>query len=207
MTMERRSHLRVSIPWVALVALILLVLSPPASSAHTESGAAAGMLNGLHHPLSGWDHMLAMIAVGLWGAQLGAPAVWALPVAFPMTMAVGGMLGLMGLPLLGVEIGIAISALVLGGMVATAYSPPLWVAAVIVGFFAVFRGHAHGAELPPGSHAMLYSIGFVVATGTLHGIGITLGLVHRWKGGRLAIRAAGTCVLVGGMLFLWRAFM
>ncbi len=205
--MDRRSHLPLSILWVALVALMLLVLSPPTASAHTESGAAIGLLSGLQHPLSGWDHILAMIAVGLWGAQLGVPAVWALPVAFPMAMAVGGMIGLMGLSLPGVEIGIAISALVLGGMVSTEFSPRLWVAAVIVGFFALFHGHAHGTELPPGSHAMLYSIGFVVATGTLHGCGIGLGLAHRWKSGRLAIRAAGTCVLVGGMLFLWRSFV
>jgi urease accessory protein len=207
MTMEGRSRLRVSILWIALLALTLLVLSPLTSSAHTETGAATGFLSGLQHPLSGWDHILAMIAVGLWGAQLGAPAVWALPVAFPMAMAFGGMIGLMGLPLPGVEIGIAMSALLLGGMVSMEYSPSLWVAAVIAGFFALFHGHAHGTELPPGSHAMLYSIGFVLATGTLHGCGIAMGLAHRWHSGRLAIRAAGICVLVGGMFFLWRAFV
>jgi urease accessory protein len=205
--MKRPFQPGVAFFWLTLTALTLPLLSPMTAHAHTETGAATGFLSGLHHPLSGWDHILAMIAVGLWGAQLGAPAVWALPVAFPMTMAFGGMIGLMRFPLPGVEIGIAISALVLGGMVSTECRPPLWVAAVIVGFFALFHGHAHGTELPPGSHAMLYSMGFVVATGTLHGCGIALGLGHRWKGGRLAIRAAGTGVLVGGLLFLWRAFV
>jgi urease accessory protein len=209
MTMERQSHLGVSILWVALVALAALalaVLSPTTAYAHTETGAATGFLSGLQHPISGWDHILAMIAVGLWGAQLGAPAVWALPVAFPMAMAFGGMIGLMGLPLPGVEIGIAISALVLGGMVLTECRPPLWVAAVVVGFFALFHGHAHGTELPPENHAMLYSMGFVMATGSLHRCGIALGLRHRWKSGRLTIRAAGTCVAAGGIFFLWKAF-
>jgi urease accessory protein len=205
--MQRAFHPGVPPFWLTLTALTLPLLSPMTAHAHTETGAATGFLNGLQHPLSGWDHILAMIAVGLWGAQLGAPAVWVLPVAFPMAMAFGGMIGLMGFPLPGVEIGIAMSALVLGGMVSTEYGPPLWVAAVIVGGFALFHGHAHGTELPPSSHSMLYSIGFVVATGTLHGCGIALGLGHRWKSGRLAIRAAGTCVLVGGLLFLWRAFV
>jgi urease accessory protein len=205
--MKRSFHPGVALFWLTLTALTLSLLSPITVHAHTETGAVTGFLSGLHHPLSGWDHILAMIAVGLWGAQLGAPAVWALPVAFPMAMAFGGVIGLMGLPLPGVEIGIAISALVLGGMVSMEYRPPLWIAALIVGGFALFHGHAHGTELPPGSHAMLYSMGFVVATGTLHGCGIALGLGHRWKGGRLAIRAAGTGVLLGGLLFLWRAFV
>jgi urease accessory protein len=205
--MHRSSHPGVTLFWLTLTALTLPLLSPIPAQAHIETGAATGFLSGLQHPLSGWDHILAMLAVGLWGAQLGASAVWALPVAFPMAMAFGGMIGLMGFPLPGVEIGIAISALVLGGMVSMAYGPPLWIAAVIVGGFALFHGHAHGTELPPGSHAMFYSIGFVVATGTLHGCGIGLGLSQRWKGGRLAIRAAGTGVLVAGVLFLWRAFV
>ncbi|HET9374894.1 MAG TPA: HupE/UreJ family protein [Chthoniobacterales bacterium] len=154
----------------------------------------------------GWDHILAMVAVGLRGAQLGAPAIWALPVAFPMAMAFGGMLGLMGVPLPGVEIGIAISALALGAVVLAECRPPLWVAAVIIGFFALFHGHAHGTELPPGSSGLLYSIGFVIATGTLHGCGITIGLIHRWHGGRMLIRTAGAVVAGGGMFFLWRIF-
>jgi urease accessory protein len=173
--------------------------------AHAERGAAIGLASGLQHPVSGWDHVLAMIAVGLWGAQLGAPAIWVLPVAFPMVMAMGGMLGLMGIPLPGVEVGIAISAVVLGAMVLRESRPPLWLAAAIVGFFAIFHGHAHGTELPPGGSGLLYSIGFVAATGTLHAAGIAIGLVHRWNAGRQAIRAAGAAIAAFGVFFLWRA--
>lgn len=173
--------------------------------AHVESGAAAGLASGLLHPVSGLDHVLAMLAVGLWGAQLGRPAVWVLPIAFPMVMALGGMLGLLGVPLPGVEIGIAASALVLGLMVVFQARPPLWIAAVLVGFFAVFHGHAHGTELPEGSSGVLYSVGFVVATGLLHACGIAIGSIHRWKAGAGALRAAGAMVAIGGAAFLFRA--
>ena len=182
-----------------------LILWPMTAFAHQESGSAIGLLAGLHHPISGWDHVLAMIAVGLWGAQLAQPAVWVLPVAFPMVMAFGGMLGLMGVRIPVVEIGIAVSAIVLGIMVLREARPPLPVAAIIVGFFAVFHGYAHGTELPAGASGLLYSIGFVMATGTLHGVGITMGLVHRWPVGRLALRLAGMFVAVAGGYFLWRA--
>ena len=173
--------------------------------AHVEQGRAAGFLAGVHHPISGLDHVLAMVAVGLWGAQLGPPAVWVLPVTFPMVMAFGGMLGLMGVPLPGVEIGIALSALLLGLAVLTEWRPPLGAAAVLVGSFAVFHGHAHGTELPAGASGLLYSIGFVVATGTLHACGIGIGLIHRWGWGRLALRAAGGIVAAAGAYFLLRA--
>jgi len=148
-----------------------------------------------------------MIAVGLWGAQLGAPAVWMLPVAFPMMMAFGGMFGLMGLPLPGVEVGIALSSVVLGIMVLTEARPALAVSLAIVAFFAIFHGHAHGTELPQGQSGLLYSMGFVIATGCLHGVGITIGLVHRWDMGRVALRGAGAVVLVAGLFFLWGALV
>ena len=124
-----------------------------------------------------------MVAVGLWGAQLGAPAVWVLPVAFPMVMAFGGMLGLMGVPLPGIEYGIAASAILLGTAVMFEIRPPLAIAALVVAVFAVFHGHAHGTELPPGQSGLLYSMGFVIATGCLHGVGISIGTVHRWAMG------------------------
>ncbi|MGD8310548.1 MAG: HupE/UreJ family protein, partial [Chromatiales bacterium] len=150
---------------------VALALWPLAAWAHVESGEAGGLLSGLSHPVSGLDHVAAMIAVGLWGAQLGMPALWVLPVAFPMMMAVGGMLGLMGTPLPGVEIAIAVSAVVLGALVLGRVRLPLLAAAAVVGCFAVFHGHAHGTELQTGQNAMLYSLGFVVATGLLHGVG------------------------------------
>jgi len=146
-----------------------------------------------------------MIAVGLWGAQLGNPALWLLPVTFPMVMSMGAMLGLLGIPLPGIEIGIAVSAILLGIMVLGEVRPKLVVAALLVGFFAIFHGHAHGSELPAGQSGLLYSMGFVIATGVLHGVGITLGLVHRWPKGRLALRGAGAFIAIMGVTFLWRA--
>jgi urease accessory protein len=172
---------------------------------HPQAGSAAGFLAGLQHPVSGLDHVVAMIAVGLWGAQLGAPAVWLLPVAFPMAMALGGFLGLVGVPLPGVELGIAASAVALGAMVALELRPPLWIAAGMVGVFAVFHGHAHGTELPAGASGLLYSAGFVVATGLLHAVGIALGLAHRWHAGRTALRVAGGAIAAAGVAFLVRA--
>jgi urease accessory protein len=185
-----------------LLAGVLLV-SP--ALAHVQQGQAAGFLSGLLHPVSGLDHVLAMVAVGLWGAQLGAPAIWLLPVTFPLVMACGGFLGLVGVPLPGVEIGIAASAILLGSMVAGQARPPLWTAALAVGFFALFHGHAHGTELPAGQSGLLYSVGFVVATGGLHATGIAIGLVHRWPWGRTTLRVAGLAIAAAGLFFLRRA--
>lgn len=188
----------------AIVATVALVALPSPLAAH-EGGAAAGLLSGLLHPISGLDHVLAMVAVGIWGAQLGPPAIWVLPVTFPMVMAFGGMLGLLGLQVPGVEVAIGLSALLLGLMVALEQKPDLRVAAAIVGFFAMFHGHAHGAELPEGQSGILYSIGFVVSTGTLHASGIGVGLIHRWDWGKRALRIAGAGIAAGGAWFTWLA--
>ena len=190
---------------LALLSPILLWAGP--ALAHVQKGEAAGFLTGLRHPVSGLDHVLAMVAVGLWGAQLGSPAIWMLPVAFPMVMAFGGMLGLLGVPLPGIEVGIATSGILLGSAVMLEFRPRLAVAAGLVAFFAVFHGHAHGTELPPGQSALLYSLGFVVATGTLHAVGIGIGEVRRLDFGRAVLRAAGALVAVGGVFFLWRALV
>jgi urease accessory protein len=187
---------------LALGMLLVAVLWPLGAWAHVGSGEAGGFLTGLQHPVSGFDHVLAMIAVGLWGAQLGAPALWILPVVFPMMMAMGGMLGLMGIPIPGVEVGIAVSAIVLGFMVLTEARLKIQLAMVIVAFFAIFHGHAHGTELPAGQSGLLYSIGFVAATGCLHGAGITIGLIHRWPTGRVVLRGAGSLVCAAGIYFL-----
>ena len=184
---------------------LVLLLWTASAFAHTEGGEAIGFVSGLKHPLSGLDHVVAMVAVGLWGAQLGAPAVWMLPVTFPMVMALGGMLGVRGVKIPGIEIGIALSAIALGLMVFREARPQLWVAAVLVGFFAIFHGNAHGTELPPGANGLLYSIGFVMATGSLHAVGIAIGLIHRWSAGRVALRTAGAGVAVAGASFLWGA--
>lgn len=188
----------------SIVVLILVTATTPLL-AHEQGGQALGFWTGLKHPLSGLDHVLAMVSVGLWGAQLGAPALWALPVAFPMVMALGGFVGLVGIPLPGVEIGIALSALLLGLVVMAEARPPLVAAAVLVSVFAIFHGHAHGRELPPGQSGLAYSMGFVVATGSLHGAGILMGLLHAWRTGRLALRVSGSAIALAGLVFLWRA--
>jgi urease accessory protein len=174
--------------------------------AHVESGEAGGFMSGVTHPISGLDHVLAMVAVGLWGAQLGSPAMWMLPIAFPMMMAVGGMLGLIGVPVPGVEVGIAVSGIVLGVMVLGEVKTPLTAAMILVGIFAIFHGHAHGTELSEGQNAMLYSLGFVISTGTLHAVGIGIGTIHRWNVGQVLLRAAGGIVMLGGLYFLWRSW-
>jgi urease accessory protein len=188
-----------------LVALSLVLVWTPCAQAHVERGQVTGFVTGFGHPWSGFDHVLAMIAVGIWGAQLGPSALWLLPVVFPMVMAQGAFLGLIGLPLPGVEVGIALSALLLGAMVGGEVRPRLAMAVLLVGAFAVFHGHAHGTELPAGQSGLLYSMGFVIATGCLHGLGIALGVLHRWPTGKLALRGAGALIAAMGVLFLWRA--
>ena len=194
---RQQSLAATSARWTAV-----LLFWPLATWAHVESGQAGGLLSGLAHPVSGLDHVLAMVAVGLWGAQLGMPALWVLPVAFPMMMAFGGMLGLVGIPLPGVEVGIAISAVILGALVLSQLRLSLPAAIAVVAFFALFHGHAHGTELEAGQNAMLYSLGFVIATGMLHAVGISIGLIHRWDTGRVVLRSAGMLVMVGGLYFL-----
>lgn len=192
---------------VGLACLLVVLMSAalPSPLAAHEGGSAAGLLSGLYHPISGADHVLAMVAVGIWGAQLRAPAIWVLPVTFPVIMALGGMWGLLGMPLPGVELGIGLSALVLGLMVALERRADLMVAAVVVGFFAIFHGYAHGTELPEGQNGLLYSIGFVASTGTLHAMGIGIGTIQRWEWGKAALRSSGAAIALAGAWFTWGA--
>ena len=192
-----RSHLSY---FLAVAALLLVTHT---ASAHSETGSIGGFVSGFRHPLTGLDHIVAMVAVGLWGAYLGAPAMWLLPVVFPVVMALGGALGVLGVPLPGVEKCIALSGIMLGLAVAFAARPKLWIAAVMVGFFAIFHGHAHGTELPAAANAMTYAIGFVLATGLLHLSGIAFGLVVRWPWGRVAVRVAGLAIALIGFGFLF----
>ena len=201
-----RSWTRAGSARVPLLFFTLLCFAHSAQ-AHVHKGEELSFLSGFRHPISGLDHVVAMIAVGLWGAQLGPPAIWVLPVAFPMVMALGGMLGLLGVPLPGAELGIALSAIALGAAVMTAWRPPLAFAAALVGFFAIFHGYAHGNELPPGANALLYSLGFVIATGCLHAVGIAIGLVNRGHRGQRALRAGGAAIAATGMFFLWKALL
>lgn len=190
-----------ALPRTTAILLVLVLASFPAM-AHEGGGLAGGFAAGFLHPVSGMDHVLAMVAVGILGAFLGMPAVWVLPVVFPLVMALGGVLGVMGIALPATEMGIALSSLVLGLMIAMAKRPPLWLAVAIVGLFAVFHGHAHGMELPGSADPVAYSLGFVVSTGLLHVAGIALGELTRWKLGRTVVRIAGAGIACGGVAFL-----
>jgi urease accessory protein len=185
------------------LAAVLLIL-PGAALAH-EAGGMGGFASGALHPLTGLAHLVAMVAVGVWGAILGPPLVVVLPLAFPLMMAAGAILAIAGLPLPAVEVGIALSAVGLGAAVALRWRPPAWAAVAVVAGFALFHGHAHGAALEAGANALAYAAGFVIATGLLHLAGIALGeaaarlprpaAAHRASGG--AIAAVGLAVLAG----------
>lgn len=181
---------------------IALGLLSTMANAHTGGGITGGFISGLSHPVLGWDHVVAMVAVGLWGAFLGMPAIWILPIVFPLVMAFGGSLGVMGIPVPSIETGIAVSSIVLGLMVAFAVRPPIWIAAIIVAAFAIFHGHAHGTELPGAANPLAYSVGFVVATGLLHLFGIAFGLLVRWPLGKIAVQTGGGLIALAGVGFL-----
>lgn len=183
------------------VALLATVLAQPAC-AHTQVGVPGGLLNGFLHPLTGPEHVVAMIAVGIWGAQLGAPAIWVLPITFPLVMAFGGVLGVLGVPLPVPGVVVALSGVVLGAAVAANLRVPFALAALVVGVFATFHGHAHGAELPAAANAFAYGTGFVVATGMLHLCGILLGTLLRWPLGAQVIRGIGAAIAATGLVFL-----
>ncbi|WP_288902429.1 HupE/UreJ family protein [uncultured Sneathiella sp.] len=185
---------------IAVVTTSLLLASP--AFAHTGAGIAGGFSSGFAHPVLGWDHVVAMVAVGLWGAFLGKPGIWVLPVVFPLVMALGALLGFMGIAFPAVEAGIAASAIVLGLLIVFMVRPPVWIAGVVVAFFAMFHGHAHGAELPAAANAVAYGVGFVLATGLLHLCGIGIGALGNSRAGNIAIRIGGGAISVVGGVFL-----
>ena len=174
-----------------------------AAQAHTGEAHGAGFVHGFTHPFGGLDHLLAMVTVGLWAAQRGGRALWAVPVSFMGMMLAGGLLGLNGVALPSVELGIAASLVVLGSLVALAVRPSVWLGAAIVGAFAVFHGHAHGAEAPEAATPALYAAGFVAATGLLHLLGIAgFRSAAVAKAGGLLVRVAGAAVAAAGVALL-----
>ncbi len=188
----------------AIVALGLVVSAVPAS-AHDGTGLAGGFLSGFIHPFTGADHMLAMVSVGLWGAFLGRPLLFLLPMIFPAMMAFGAALGMASVPVPPVEIGIAVSVLVLGVMILLAARPPVPLACAVVAVFALFHGYAHGQELPSAADPVGYSAGFVLATGLLHLVGIALGALKAAPYGAGILRAGGGVIAVTGAYFLFAA--
>ncbi|MDZ5453476.1 HupE/UreJ family protein [Labrys sp. ZIDIC5] len=190
---------------VPLLAAILVGAMTVAANAHTGIGDTSGLAHGFLHPVSGPDHILAMVAVGLFAAQLGGRAIWLVPLSFVAVMAFGGVLGLAGVTLPFVELGIGLSVLVLGAAVAFRLRAAVPVAMGLVGFFAVFHGYAHGAEMPENIGGFTYGVGFMLGTAMLHAIGVGAGLaVGRSQNGRgeLFVRSAGALIAITGAAFL-----
>ena len=185
----------------ALLSLVLITV-PGLVFAHAPEGAGGGFLTGFLHPIMGFDHLVAMVAVGLWGAFLGDRALWILPIVFPTIMAVGAAIGILGLEIPLVEFVIALSGVVLGALIALRFRAPLAIAMVLVGIFAIFHGYAHGLEMPEQISAMTYGAGFVIGTGLLHLAGIGLGFATRLPRGELLVRGCGGVISVVGLTYL-----
>jgi urease accessory protein len=190
-------------PILALAALAALV--PSVAFAHTGVGSTSGFVHGFAHPITGLDHVLAMVMVGMFACQLGGRALWLVPATFLGVMALGGMLGVAGIGVPFVEAGIALSVIVLGAVVALHIQAPTALAMAVVGLFAVFHGHAHGTEMPETAAGAAYGLGFLLATTLLHaagvGLGVLLGRTAERKG-MLVTRAAGAAAAVAGVALL-----
>jgi urease accessory protein len=187
----------------SLAAIAAPALLPIPALAHIVQGPLTGFGGGFAHPLTGLDHFLAMFAVGVWGAQMGGRSVWTLPVAFPLVMTIGGIVGMAGVVLPLVEIGIALSILVLGLAIAFKWHPIEIVQLCLIAIFAVCHGYSHGVELPEAADPAAYAAGFVVATGMIHICGIVVGLLlSKPLQGRLA-RGLGGAIAAGGAYYLF----
>lgn len=184
--------------------LAAALLTPALAHAHTGMGSTGGFAHGFSHPLGGLDHLCAMIAVGLWAAQMGGRAIWAVPLTFVSVMAFGGFLGMMQVQVPFVESGIVLSVLMLGVFIAAAARLPLAASVLIVGLFALCHGHAHGSEMPVAASGLAYALGFVGATALLHAVGIGLGVGIQKASQPLVVRLTGGAIALCG-LFLWIA--
>ena len=186
------------------LALVATIAVPTIAAAHPGHDGAPGFIHGFLHPLGGLDHILAMVAVGLFAARLGGRALWLVPASFVVTMAAAGVAGMAGLALPSVEAGIALSILVLGAAIALEATMPVAAAMGLVAFFAVFHGHAHGTEMPQTMSGLAYGTGFVAATAALHALGIGLGLVigrtSELFGRRVLQIGGGAAALAGAAL-------
>jgi urease accessory protein len=186
---------------LASVLLVLpMAIFPAVAFAHTGLGATSGFMHGVSHPISGLDHLLAMIMVGVLAWQMGGRALWLVPATFVAVMAAGGALGVAGVDVPYVETGIALSVIVLGVAVAFGVKPPVVAAVAVVGMFAVFHGHAHGAEMPENAGGLAYALGFTLATASLHATGIGVGfLIGRASEGSILVRGAGALAAAAGV--------
>jgi len=189
---------------LALPALLSALLFALPASAHVMDGPLGGFGSGFGHPLAGFDHLLAMLAVGLWGAQMGGRSVWTLPATFPMIMCVGGIIGMTGvLPDQPIEYGISLSVIVLGAAIAAAWRAPEWVALALISAFALMHGYPHGVLAPRASAPAAFTVGFVVSTGVIHVVGIAIGAVLKPIAGGRLVQALGAAIALAGFWFLF----
>lgn len=178
-----------------VLSFLVLLLAPAVSIAHTGTHDVGGFTQGILHPVLGFDHFLAMVSVGIVSAQIGGKAIWQVPLTFVTVMILGGITGIMGIPipLFSVELGIAFSVFVLGVAIASTRNLPTLVTMLFVGFFAIFHGHAHGIEMPETGLPVLYILGFVTGTALLHITGVGIGLLSRKVSeGELLLRHVGS---------------
>ena len=188
-----------------MVAAAAIALLPGMALAHTGVGDTSGFSHGFVHPLTGIDHLLAMMMVGVFAWQLGGRALWLVPLTFVLVMAIGGVFGVAGIGIPFVETGIALSVIVLGAAVAFRLTVPVAVAVALVGLFAVFHGHAHGEEMPENVAGLSYGLGFMLATAALHAAGIGIGfLIGRIadERGPAIVRITGGLVAMAGFALL-----
>ena len=187
------------------LAATLGMLTPAVAFAHTGVGDTSGFVHGFGHPISGLDHVLAMVMVGVFAWQLGGRALWLVPTTFIAVMAIGGALGIAGIGVPFVEIGIAVSVVVFGAIVAFDLKAPTVAAMGVVGLFAVFHGHAHGAEIPEDAGGVAYAAGFTIATALLHLGGISSGFLISKASqhyGSVVMRLAGGLATVAGVVLV-----
>lgn len=201
-------RLRVPAKSAGGLTLLTLLILPIAAAAHTGQDALSGFAAGFGHPFAGLDHLLAMLGVGLWAMQMqpvrgDRRAVWLLPLGFVLPMGAGFGIALAGLPVQGIEQGIALSVLALGLALALSLRPPLPLAWTAVSLFALCHGHAHGTELPQSDLAAGYAAGMLFATGLLHLAGIAAAFAARRLAIPLALRAAGMAIALAGAVLVF----
>ena len=182
-----------------------LAIVPGVAYAHDGTNLAlGGFLSGLVHPVLGYDHLLAMLSVGILSAQIGGRAIWTVPATFVSVMAVGGILGLINIGLTATEVGIAVSLVILGSVIAAERRISILVAMVGVGFFAIFHGYAHGSEVPDTAEPFLYALGFLTGTALIHITGVVIGDISRhYEHGKIVLRFGGALIALIGLFFIF----
>lgn len=187
------------------ILLVFIISFIPVTVYAHEGGNVpiGGFLAGLIHPVLGYDHLLAMLSVGILSAQIGGRAIWTVPTTFVTVMALGGTLGMIGIGLTAIEMGIAASLVLLGLVIAAERKLPILIAMGGVGFFAIFHGYAHGTEMPETAQPMLYALGFLTGTAVIHIAGVVIGDIARhYERGKLMLRVGGVFIALIGVLFM-----